>query len=276
MTGAAGMLGRDVVHSARAAGHEVEALGRGALDVTDPDAVAREVSRVAPAAVVNCAAYTDVDGAESHPDAAMSVNADGAGAVAGAAAEVGATVVYPSSDYVFDGSKGEPYVESDEPRPESEYARSKLAGEERTTHANERHFVVRSGWLFGTGGRNFVETMLQLARERGEVLVVDDQVGSPTYSAHLAGSIVGLLYGAARGVHHVAAAGECSWHEFALEIFRQVGVECRVSPATTRELARPAPRPSYSVLRSERDDAPELPSWRSGLAAYLAERTVMA
>ena len=276
MTGAGGMLGRDVVGSARAAGHEVRGVDRAGLDVVDRDAVASELRGFAPVAVVNCAAYTDVDGAESDPDEATRVNADGAGTVARAAAELGAAVVYPSSDYVFDGTGAEPYLESDEPRPRSRYAQSKLAGEQRTAAANERHHVVRSAWLFGTGGRNFVETMLRLAAERGEVAVVDDQVGSPTYTAHLADGIVRLLSTSAYGVHHMAAAGQCSWYEFAREIFRQAGIECRVAARTTEEFGRRAPRPPFSVLRSERHDSIDLPAWQSGLAAYLDERAATA
>ena len=173
----------------------------------------------------------------------MAVNGDGAGNVAAAAAERGASVVYVSSDYVFDGAKGEPYVETDQPAPLSAYGRTKLAGEEATTAANKRHFVVRSSWLFGIGGGNFVETMLRLAADHGEVLVVRDQVGSPTYTWHLAYGLVRLIEGVEFGIHHMAAAGSCSWYEFAREIFEQAKVECKVLSATTEMLGRPAPRP---------------------------------
>jgi dTDP-4-dehydrorhamnose reductase len=230
------------------------------------------VRRRAPEAVVNCAGYTAVDAAEDDLIGAMGVNADGAKHVAAAAAEVGACVVYPSTDYVFDGSKGAPYVESDEARPESVYAQSKLAGERSSADANRRHFLVRSAWLFGTSGRNFVETMLRLAIDHGEVLVVRDQVGCPTYTAHLADAIVRLVDTDAYGVHHIAGAGECSWYEFAVEIFRQARVECRVMSCTTEELDRPAPRPPYSVLETERREAILLPEWEVGLASYLGER----
>jgi dTDP-4-dehydrorhamnose reductase len=270
--GAGGMLGRDVVRAAERANHEVAALARADVDVTDAGAVRAAIRREAPAAVVNCAAYTNVDGAESEPGEAGRVNATGAGLVAGAAAEAGAAIVYPSTDYVFDGEKATPYTESDAPNPLSAYGRSKLAGERATIEANERHFVVRSSWLFGAGGRNFVDTMLGLAETEDQVLVVRDQVGSPTFAGHLAEGIVRLLDTVAFGLHHMSAAGECSWYEFAQAIFERAGVECRVLSCTSAELARPAPRPFYSVLETEWSDAIRLPPWEEGLAAYLAER----
>jgi dTDP-4-dehydrorhamnose reductase len=229
-----------------------------------------------PDAVINCAAYTDVDGAEDDLEGAMDINAEAAANVSVAANEISAKVLYPSTDYVFDGSKSEPYLESDEPRPQSIYAQTKLAGEHETAGANPRHYVVRSSWLFGTAGRNFVETMLSLARDHGEVLVVRDQVGSPTYTAHLADALVRLVDTEAFGLHHLASQGECSWFGFAQEIFSQAGVECRVMSCTTEEFGRRAPRPSYSVLGTERREALYLPHWKEGLASYLAERPVTA
>jgi dTDP-4-dehydrorhamnose reductase len=276
VTGAAGMLGSDVVRAAEFVNHEVVALARSDLDVTDRPAVIHTMLQERPGAVVNCAAYTDVDGAEDDLDGAMDVNAEAAANVAAAAAEIGARVLYPSTDYVFDGYKDGPYVESDEPRPESVYAQSKLAGEHETTEANPRHYIVRSAWLFGTSGRNFVETMLSLARDHGEVLVVRDQVGCPTYTAHLADALVRLLDTEAYGIHHLASQGECSWYEFALEIFAQAEMEVRVMSCTTDEFGRPAPRPAYSVLGTERAEALYLPHWKEGLASYLAERSVAA
>jgi dTDP-4-dehydrorhamnose reductase len=268
VVGAAGMLGRDVV--AAATGHDVVGLSHRELDVRDEAAVNHALRAQRADAVVNCAAYTDVDGAESDEEAAMAVNAVGALNVAEAAAAVGAVVVYPSTDYVFDGSKREPYVESDPVAPRSAYGRSKLEGE-LSTAAVERHLVVRTAWLFGSGGRNFVETMLR-AGERGAVRVVDDQVGCPTYTPHLAAAIVAMLESGLTGVVHAAGSGDCSWYEFAVEIFRRAGADVDVSPCTTDEFPRPAPRPAYSVLRSERAGAPTLPHWREGLGAYLAER----
>jgi dTDP-4-dehydrorhamnose reductase len=272
VTGAAGMLGRDVMLAAGNAGHQVIGFGHAELDVADPATAGAKIEAERPDVVINCAAWTDVDGAEEAEEEATRINSTGAGNVAGAAASVGASVVYVSSDYVFDGSKAAPYVESDQTAPLSAYGRSKLAGEEATRAANKRHFIVRSAWLFGTAGPNFVETMLRLAADHGEVLVVRDQVGSPTYTWHLAYGIVRLIEGVEFGIHHMAAAGACSWYEFAREIFDQAKVECKVMSATTEMLGRPAPRPAYSALTSQREHAIELPSWQDGLAAYLSQR----
>lgn len=272
VAGAAGMLGRDVMLAAGNAGHEVVGYGRAELDVTDPESVGRRLELERPDVVINCAAWTDVDGAEEAEEEAFAVNGAGAGNVAAAAAEVGAAVVYISSDYVFDGAKGAPYVESDQPAPLSAYGRTKLAGEEATAAANKRHFIVRSAWLFGIGGGNFVETMLRLASIQNEVLVVRDQVGSPTYTWHLAYGIVRLIEGIEYGIHHMAAEGQCSWYEFAREIFEQAKVDCKVLSGTTDMLGRPAPRPAFSALTSQRKHAIRLPSWQDGLAGYLAQR----
>jgi dTDP-4-dehydrorhamnose reductase len=272
VTGAGGMLGRDVVLAAGNAGHDVVGFGHTELDVTDGGVVAKKLEMERPDVVINCAAWTDVDGAEEAEEAAMAANGIGAGNIAAAAAAQGAGVVYVSSDYVFDGAKGSPYVETDQPAPLSAYGRTKLAGEEATAAANKRHFIVRSSWLFGIGGSNFVETMLRLAADHGEVLVVRDQVGSPTYTWHLAYGIVRLIEGIEFGIHHMAAAGFCSWYDFAREIFEQAKVECNVLSATTEMLGRPAPRPPYSVLATQREHAITLPSWEDGLAGYLAQR----
>jgi dTDP-4-dehydrorhamnose reductase len=274
VTGAAGMLGRDVMLAAGNAGHEVVGFGHTELDISDSTSLLAKLEGERPGVVINCAAWTDVDGAEEAEEEATAVNGAAAGEVAAAAAEVGASVVYVSSDYVFDGAKGAPYVETDQTAPLSAYGRSKLAGEEATAAANKRHFIVRSSWLFGIGGPNFVETMLRLAADHGEVLVVRDQVGSPTYTWHLAYGIVRLIEGIEYGIHHMAAAGACSWYEFAREIFEQAEVECRVLSATTEMLGRPAPRPPYSALVSGREHAIELPPWQDGLSSYIAQRQV--
>jgi dTDP-4-dehydrorhamnose reductase len=250
------MLGQDV---ARLSGGL--ALSRAELDVTDRAAVGDAVGP--DDLVFNCAAWTDVDGAEEHEDEANRINGEGARNVA----EAAGTVVYVSTDYVFDGRKRTPYMESDPVGPLSAYGRSKLAGERATAEANPRHFLVRSSWLFGTGGRNFVETMLGLGPE---VRVVDDQVGCPTFTGHLAQALVGLATTGDYGVHHMVASGSCSWYEFAREIFARAGVDTRVSPCTTEEFPRPAPRPAYSIMESERGQ--RLPHWREGLEAYLGVR----
>jgi dTDP-4-dehydrorhamnose reductase len=266
------MLGQDVARAARLANHEVVALDRAALDVANAGAVTAAIREHRPHTVVNCAAWTDVDGAEEAVEEALRINAHAAGIVAAAAAAVGASIVLPSTDYVFDGTGERPYVESDETSPLSSYGRSKLAGEVETAAANPKHFVARTSWLFGTGGRNFVETMLSLGESNSEVLVVRDQVGSPTYTAHLAEGLLRLAATDAYGLHHMSAAGHCSWYDFARAIFEESGVNCKVLSTTTAEFARPAPRPAFSVLDTEWPDPIRLPDWDTGLRAYLAER----
>lgn len=272
VTGAGGMLGQDVAAVAERIGHEVVALGREDLDVTDPGRVERTIAREAPGAVINCAAWTDVDGAEQHEAEAELVNGEGAGFVADAAAKAAAKVIYVSSDYVFDGAKQGPYTESDETGPINAYGRSKLAGELATAHFNRESFVVRTSWLFGPGGGNFVETMLRLGEGGGPVVVVHDQVGCPTYTGHLAAGLVRLLDSGSYGVHHMAGGGSCSWYEFAMEIFRQAEVVTRVMGSTSEMMERPASRPANSVLASGREAPIELPDWKRGLADYLARR----
>ena len=255
------MLGQDVM---RAAGPGALGLTRADLDVTDASAVRDALGG---SVVINCAGFTDVDGAEADPERAHEVNTLGAQNVA----EVAARVIYVSTDYVFDGSKPGPYVESDPVNPLSAYGRSKLAGERATLTASPHSLVVRTSWLFGAGGRNFVATMLRVGEKQGAVRVVDDQVGSPTFTGHLADALWGLVGSGRHGFLHVAGGGSCSWFDFARAIFERAGVECTVEPQTTAELGRPAPRPANSALRSERD-APQLPAWEHGLDAYMGVR----
>lgn len=257
ITGAGGQLGtalRDVF-----ATESVTALTRSDWDVRFPAPADLEE----PDLVLHTAAWTNVDGAEDDPQGAAEVNVGGTAH----AAEIGAPIVAYSSDYVFDGRKGVPYVESDSPSPLSAYGRSKLHGE---AAAGERAWIVRSSWLYGPTGHNFVRTMLRLGSERDEVSVVGDQRGCPTYVGHLAAATRELVDGGASfGVWHLAAAGECTWADFAEAIFEAAGLDCRVRRITTEEFGAKAPRPAVSVLRSEKG-APELPHWRSGLAECLA------
>lgn len=276
VAGAGGMLARDATAAIAARGHSVFALPRTELDITDAAAVEETIGELRPDAVVNCAAWTDVDGAEGDEAGAMRVNDGAAGMLSAAVAAHGASVLHLSSDYVFDGKKQTPYVESDMPSAISAYGRSKQAGETSVAIANPRHFIVRSAWLFGTGGANFVETMLRVGREQSEVIVVSDQVGCPTYTAHLAQAVALLIEGEDYGIHHIAGGGECSWFEYAQEIFDQADMETRVMAGTTEMLGRPAPRPAYSVLASERPDPITLPDWRQGLSEYLAVRQTRA
>jgi dTDP-4-dehydrorhamnose reductase len=273
VTGAGGMLGRAVVDAATRLGHDVQASTRADLDITDAQATRLALVSARPTAVINCAAYTDVDGAESAWQAAEAVNARGAGNVAAAAAEIGALIVHVSTDYVFDGSKREPWLESDAVAPLGVYGDTKLAGERAIAAANPVHAIVRTAWLYGAGGKNFVDTMLALGAQRAEVSVVTDQVGCPTWTGHLAGALVELAERPQEtGIHHIAGSGSCSWNEFALEIFERAGIECRVLPATSEQFVRPATRPAYSVLGSERRNPLVLPPWQDGVAEYLATR----
>ena len=257
ITGAGGQLGHAL--SRVFAADEVLALDRAAWDV------GHETPALpwTPDLVLHAAAWTNVDGAEDDPQGAAAVNVGGTAHVAA----LGAPLVAFSSDYVFDGTKAGPYVESDAPAPLSAYGRSKLHGE---AAAGERAWVVRSSWLFGETGHNFVRTMLRLGAERDEVAVVDDQRGCPTYVVHLADATRELVDAVAGyGIWHLAADGDCTWADFAEAVFEDAGLDCRVRRITTAELGLKAPRPATSILRSEKG-APELPHWREGLRACLA------
>jgi dTDP-4-dehydrorhamnose reductase len=259
ITGAGGQLG----HALQAvfADEEVTALTRADWDVSLPAPPGIE----RPDLVLHAAAWTDVDRAEGDPQGATAVNVGG---TANAAA-LGASLAAFSTDYVFDGRKGEPYVESDGPNPLSAYGRSKLHAE---AAVGGDAWVVRTSWLFGSTGRNFLRTMLRLGVERDEVAVVDDQRGCPTFVGHLAVATRELVdRDLPKGVWHIAAGGDCTWAEFAEAIFETAGIECAVQRISTEELGRPAPRPAYGVLRSERNGAPVLPHWREGLEDCLAE-----
>ncbi|MHB8469352.1 MAG: dTDP-4-dehydrorhamnose reductase [Gaiellaceae bacterium] len=254
VTGAGGQLGSALLE----AFPEAVGLTRAEWDVTfpPPPLLAEGVELV-----LHAAGWTDVDGAEDDPQGAAAVNVGGTQN----AVSLGAPAVTYSTDYIFDGRKRVPYVESDAPGPLSVYGRTKLHGE---AAAGEEAWVVRTSWLFGATGRNFVRTMLELGARDGEVAVVDDQRGSPTYVGHLAAAtreLVELPW----GVWHLAAAGDCTWAEFAEAIFAEAGVDARVRPINSAALGRPAARPAYSVLHSERPEAPRLPHWRAGLRECL-------
>jgi dTDP-4-dehydrorhamnose reductase len=261
ITGAGGQLGHALEQAF--AGDAVVALLRGDWDVTHP--AGPELAAGDFDLVLHTAAWTDVDGAEADPQGAAAVNVAG---VAHAAA-LKAPLVTFSTDYVFDGRKRSPYVESDGPSPASAYGRTKLHGEAAAGH---NAWVLRTSWLFGPTGHNFLRTMLRLGEQRDEVPVVDDQRGCPTFVGHLAAAVRELVDDdLPKGLWHVAAGGECTWAEFAEAIFEDAGLACRVRRIRSAELERPARRPAYSVLRSERPGAPKLPHWRDGLRACLAE-----
>ncbi len=273
------MLGHDVLAVLERAGHRSIALDLGELDIVDADAVLAFYARERPDATINCAAFTDVDGAESDAAAARAVNADGAGNLARAAASVGTPLLHISTDYVFDGTPPldeagvkRAYRESDPTGPRSVYGETKLAGERQVLAASPLHTVVRTAWLYGLHGRNFVETMLRLGGERDTVQVVVDQTGCPTWSGHLAPALLGLIEREVRGLVHLAGGGSVSWNGFAREIFRQAEVECEVQEISSEQIARAAERPQWSVMESEREEVIPMPDWRDGLEGYLAAR----
>ncbi len=287
VTGALGMLGHDVMRAGGRAGHEPLPVDLPEVDITDAGGVRALLARLQAEpggldGIVNCAAWTDVDGAESKLDAARAVNAVGAGVLAEQAAAAAVPLVHISTDYVFDGippldaeGNPRPYVESDPTGPQSVYGSTKLEGERLVLGASPRHTVVRTAWLYGLDGGNFVATMLRLGGERDAVQVVTDQVGSPTWSGHLAPALIGLLERGVRGLVHLSGGGHVSWHGFTQEIFRQAEIDCRVEPTTSEQFVRPAPRPAWSALESERAEVIPLPPWQDGLAGYLAARDGM-
>ena len=269
VTGAAGMLGRDLVPHL-AARHDVVGVDM-EVNVTDLRAIGDCVREVAPQAVFHLAAWTDVDGAEENEEAAEAVNALGSGNVAAAAAEVGAALVVPSTDYVFDGLQGRAYTEDDATSPLGVYGRTKLAGEVAALAACPAGTrIARTAWLYGAHGKNFVDTMRRLGQERDEVSVVDDQEGCPTWTRDLAPALEALL-DQPTGIYHTAGGGSVTWAGFARAIFAEAGIDCRVAPITTAELGRPAPRPVYSPLAVTRPGAPRLRPWRDALRDYLKE-----
>jgi len=274
VTGAEGMLGSVLLPRLQKK-HHVCGVDQRDFDIGDESSVTRAFRELRPEFVFHLAAYTDVDGCEANPQKAEQVNALGTRHVARACADLGAGLLYISSDYVFDGRGKRPYREDDCPNPLSVYGLTKLRGERYVQALVARHIIVRSSWLYGPGGKNFVATILKLATERSELRVVSDQHGSPTYTRHLSLKLVELVANGAYGIFHVTGSGECSWHEFAVAILRSGGYpQVRVIPITTQESGRLAPRPAFSVLENLRlaeSKLAPLPPWTQGLAEYLRE-----
>jgi dTDP-4-dehydrorhamnose reductase len=272
ITGADGQLGRELVRALAPHG-ELIPSAQADLDVTHPGC-ADKVASLRPEWVVHAAAATDVDGCERKPERAMAVNAEGTRQVADGCRRAGAGLVYLSTDYVFDGSKGAPYAEGDHPAPLNVYGRSKLEGEQAARDVAPYWTIVRTAWLYGIHGRNFVKTILARVTAGEPLRVVKDQVGSPTYAGDLAEAIALLLSRGRTGMYHVTNDGACSWYEFAREILRLAGLDpVTVTPITSAELGRPARRPAYSVLENAAWQAagfPPLRPWREALAAMLA------
>jgi dTDP-4-dehydrorhamnose reductase len=271
VTGAGGMLGRELMALLNQSGTTATGLTRQDLDVTDAATVSAAVARLQPDIVVNCAAWTAVDLAEAHEDEALAVNGQGAANLAAACASIGARMVQLSTDYVFDGTAGQAYAEGDAVAPTSAYGRTKLAGEQNVLEQlPDTGYVVRTAWLYGAHGGNFVRTMIRLERSQEKVAVVDDQRGQPTWTAAVANQIVSLMSsGAPAGIYHATCSGETTWFGLAREVFSLLGADpLRVTATTTSMMGRPAPRPAYSVLGHD--------CWaRAGLAPLDDWRTVL-
>jgi dTDP-4-dehydrorhamnose reductase len=267
--GASGLLGQDLGQELKT--EQLTALSSKDADLRDRVRVREVIRDSRPDWVVLCAAYTDVDGCELNRDLAFAVNCDGAVNVADAAREAGSRLMFLSTDYVFDGSKGSPYQTSDARKPTSVYGESKACAEERLLEILPEVCIVRTSWLFGHGGKCFPATILKLASTRPEISVVNDQRGSPTFTRDLASSLVQLCRATARGIVHVTNAGDCTWYEFATEIVRESGMAAVVKPVTTAEFPRPARRPAYSVLSPDSLHAYNLrmPEWQDALRRYL-------
>ena len=273
--GAKGMLGRDLVEVLRSSFPRDEVLGwdLDEIDIREERRTVTKIEALQPGIVINVAAYTDVDGCESNEEKAFAINAEGMRHVALGALRCRAKVVYLSTDYVFDGKKRDPYLEDDSPHPLSVYGRSKWKGEQYLQELVEDALIVRTQWLYGKYGKNFVTSILRLAREKEVLSIVDDQVGSPTYTIDLSRAISALIRRDARGVFHAANSGLCTWCTFGQEILKLSGVEgVKVVPITSEELGRPAPRPSYSVLSTEKlkqETGMTLRPWSEALREYL-------
>lgn len=270
--GASGLLGQALMREW--SGDETVGLSSCDVDLREAGKVREAIEKAHPEWIVLAAAYTDVDGCESNQGLAFSVNRDGAVNVAEAAKQVGAKLVFLSSDYVFDGKKTSPYDVDDKRNPQSVYGRSKAEAEVRLLEILPECCIARTSWLFGMGGKCFPDTILKLAASRPSLDVVDDQRGCPTYSVDLARAIIKLCRAEASGIVHVTNAGDCSWFEFAGEIVKSAGLATQVRPVSTQQMSRPAPRPAYSVLSASslRRWGIALPTWQNALQRYLQER----
>lgn len=272
ITGANGQLGKELVELFTAKGFEVYGFGRDKMDITNQTQVQEVISTLKPNIVLHSAAHTQVDLAESEPEQAFSINAYGTRNVAVAAEAVGAKLVYVSTDYVFDGTADEPYNEFSPTSPLGVYGKSKLAGEQFVRDLHSKFFIVRTSWVYGKHGANFVKTMLKLGEERKEISVVADQIGCPTYTLDLANAILELVDTEKYGVYHISNSGSCSWYEFAKAIFENTDLDIKVIQCTTLDFPRVAARPAYSVLEHmsiKLNDFTPMRSWQEGLLSFL-------
>ena len=271
ITGAYGMLGSDLREVLK--NHELIVTGSKDLDITDEGDVIDFIDENSPDIVINAAAYTAVDDCETNYDEAYAVNAIGPKNLAVACKKQDIPLVHISTDYVFDGSKRTPLLENDPLGPQSAYGKTKLEGEKFIQEYADKYFILRTAWLYGLHGNNFVQTMLSLAENHDEITVVDDQIGSPTYSLDLAVSIANLLNSDKYGIYHLTNEGECSWYEFSKRIFELSDVDVKVLPVTTEEFPRPAPRPHYSVLSNQKwikAGFPPMRKYEEALSDYLS------
>lgn len=279
VVGALGMLGSAVVERFREERlrdktFELHAIDEIDCDITDRDETVLQVMSLAPRVVINCAGYTDVDGAQSNTTQSYMVNADGPKHLAEACFDCGARLIHVSTEYVFDGTKSAPYVETDEPRPVNEYGKSKLRGERNIADVFDDYLILRTSWLFGPNGKNFIDTVLRLAGEREEITMVSDQRGAPTYTIDLAHAIYRLAARDITGVYHLASQGYCTWYELAEHALRAAGKRLRMKPVDTGHYDRPAKRPLNCMLDCsaiERDAGVRLRHWREAVDEYLAK-----
>jgi len=269
VTGANGMLGQDLCPTLQDNGYEVIETDINSLDITNFDMVQKVLNREKPDIIVHCAAYTNVDKAQEDVETAELINVKGTQNIAKACSEINATMVYISTDYVFDGEKKEPYIPTDIPNPQNVYGRTKFEGEEMVKKYCKKYYITRTSWLYGIHGKNFVETMIALS-DKPELKVVDDQIGCPTWTVQLSDAIAKLLQGEKYGIYHICGSGKTSWYGFAKEVFKLAGLKVNLLPCTTDEFPRPAKRPKYSVM----DNNKMCNSWKTALKNYMNLREV--
>ncbi|MCM3288515.1 dTDP-4-dehydrorhamnose reductase [Paenibacillus sp. MER 180] len=274
VTGVKGQLGSDVARFFVQKEHEVFGMSRDDMDITDSNQCHSVVTLLSPDVIIHCAAYTAVDKAEQDIVEAYRVNADGTRNLAAIAEKMGIKFCYVSTDYVFDGTATQPYHEYDNTNPVTIYGKSKRAGEILTQSLCSRYYIVRTSWVYGSNGNNFVKTMIKLGKELNELKVVSDQVGSPTYTEDLAYFIEQLIGTDKYGIYHASNQGQCSWYDFACAIFEEKSINITVHPCTTEEFPRPAPRPRFSVMEHmsiKSNNFVDLPPWRESLVKFLGK-----
>ncbi len=273
VTGVRGQLGHDVAKELARRGIETVGTGSHEMDITDGDAVNRVIRNAAPDAVIHCAAYTAVDAAEEDQACCRRVNADGTQYIADVCRDLDIKMMYISTDYVFDGRGEKPWEPEDERRPQSVYGQTKYEGELAVQNTLQKYFIVRVSWTYGVNGKNFVKTMLNLSQKHRRITVVNDQFGSPTYTADLARLLADMVQTDRYGVYHAANEGVCSWYEFACTIFREADIEMEVVPVTAAEYGAKAARPGNSRLSKEKlteNGFEKLPHWQDALKRFLA------